>query len=57
MRRNLVEILLSIPAVFLAIAFHEFAHAYSAYRLEIRLLKIWAGLLWTPWLMWTGLVL
>jgi Zn-dependent protease len=29
----LVEILLSIPAVFLAIAFHEFAHAYSAYRL------------------------
>ena len=33
MRRNLVEILLSIPAVFLAIAFHEFAHAYSAYRL------------------------
>ena len=25
MRRNLVEILLSIPAVFLAIAFHEFA--------------------------------
>ena len=33
MRRNLVEILLSIPAVFLAIAFHEFAHAFSAYRL------------------------
>ncbi|NLO81583.1 MAG: site-2 protease family protein [Clostridiales bacterium] len=33
MRINIIEILLSLPAVFLAIAFHEFAHAYSAYRL------------------------
>ncbi|NLX71307.1 MAG: site-2 protease family protein [Clostridiales bacterium] len=33
MRINLIEILLSLPAVFLAITFHEFAHAYSAHRL------------------------
>jgi Zn-dependent protease len=30
---NLIDILLSLPAVFLAISFHEFAHAYVAYRM------------------------
>ena len=57
MRINLIEILLSLPAVFLAITFHEFAHAYSAHRLERSYPKTLAGLLLTLWLMWIGLVL
>jgi len=30
---NWVDVLLSLPAVFLAMSFHEFAHALTAYRL------------------------
>jgi len=30
---DLVEILLSLPAVFLAMTFHEFAHAFVAYKM------------------------
>jgi len=30
---NIIDILLSLPAVFLAFSFHEFAHAYVAYRM------------------------
>mgnify|MGYP006928713852 CR=1 FL=1 len=30
---NIMNILLSLPAVFLAFSFHEFAHAYAAYKL------------------------
>ena len=41
MRINLIEILLSLPAVFLAITFHEFAHAYSAHRLGDPTPKPW----------------
>jgi len=33
MRFNPVQILLSLPAVFLAMSFHEFAHAYTAYKM------------------------
>jgi Zn-dependent protease len=33
MFRNPIEILLSLPAVFLAMSFHEFAHAWTADRL------------------------
>ena len=32
-RFNLLDILYSLPAVFLAFSFHEFAHAFMAYRL------------------------
>lgn len=30
---NWIDVLLSLPAVFLAMSFHEFAHAFTAYRL------------------------
>ena len=30
---NIMNILMSLPAVFLAFSFHEFAHAYVAYKM------------------------
>jgi Zn-dependent protease len=37
---NLLGILLSLPGIFIALTFHEFAHAYTAYKLGDQTPKI-----------------
>jgi len=56
---NLMNILLSLPAVFLAFSFHEFAHAYIAYKMGDPTPKIQGRLTLDPLahVDWIGLIM
>ena len=59
MFREPMEIVLSLPAVFLAIAFHEFAHAWTAVKLGDDTPRIQGRLTMDPLVHidWVGLIL
>ena len=59
MFRNPIEILLSLPAVFLAMSFHEFAHAFAADRMGDPTPRNQGRLTLDPLVHvdWTGLIL
>lgn len=56
---NLLDILLSLPAVFLAFSFHEFAHAYVAYKMGDPTPKMQGRLTLDPFahVDWIGLIM
>lgn len=56
---NIMNILMSLPAVFLAFSFHEFAHAYVAYKMGDPTPKIQGRLTLDPMahVDWIGLIM
>ena len=40
---QLIGLLISAPGVLIAITFHEFAHGYAAYKLDVTSCRIWLG--------------
>ncbi|WP_129724560.1 site-2 protease family protein [Xylanivirga thermophila] len=59
MNTNIMDILFSLPAVFLAMSFHEFGHAYVAYRLGDDTPKLQGRLTLAPLahVDWLGLIM
>ena len=58
-RLNLIDILYSLPAIFLAFSFHEFAHAFVAYRMGDSTPKLQGRLTLDPLahVDWIGLIM
>jgi len=58
-RLNLIDILYSLPAIFLAFSFHEFAHAFVAYRMGDATPKLQGRLTLDPLahVDWIGLIM
>ena len=58
-RLNLIDILYSLPAIFLAFSFHEFAHAFVAYQMGDSTPKLQGRLTLDPLshVNWIGLIM